>query len=208
MLSKRILAVMLVLLAGLTACEEDSVSPPPDENPKWWLEPDSMNLGILVLDYLTYEFEGGRVDHFALCDTCDRDSLPLEQTYEPPNDVGNIVFRYSGTQDTVLHATEVWAGTGRIKYPREFLPPSDFARTVELPSPPLSIEYYHNSGKTELYAEADTAWFRVRGLDVVKEFATEPYRVGIYWHRARAAVWEPGSDSWVVFLYRGRISER
>jgi hypothetical protein len=205
MLSKRILAVMLVLLAGLTACEEDSVSPPPGENPKWWLEPDSMNLGILVLDYLTYEFEGGRVDHFALCDTCDRDSLPFEVIYNPPVDFGDVTFRYTHTGDTILYATTVWNGWGEIEYPREFLPPSDFERLPWRFAPPLSFEYYNNTGKKDPFASADSAWSRIASMDIVGEFAKSDYRVGIYAYGAASAPAIPERNKWVIFLYKKRF---
>jgi len=206
MVSRRSLALILVLLVGMTACDEDSVCPPPDSKPGWWLDPDSMNLGILVLDYLSYEFEGGRVDHFVLCDTCDRDSLPFEQIYDPPSDEGSVTFRYTETADTLLYATVTNMGPGWIEYPRELLPPSDFTRVNGLPNPPLSIEYFYNNRKTPPYAEADAAWLRVRTLDVVSEFATSPYRVGIYWHNGWAGDDVLEMDSWVVFLYRGRLA--
>lgn len=80
-----LLRTTLVLVASLvliTGCEDKPTSPPKPR--PWEIKPDSMNLGILILDYLTYEFEGGRVDHFVPCDTCDRDSLPFEQIYNPP----------------------------------------------------------------------------------------------------------------------------
>jgi hypothetical protein len=200
------LLVVLATLMCMTACEEDTVSPPPEEKPTWSLEPDSMNLGILVLDYLSYELKGGRVDHYALCDSCDRDSLPFEQIYEPPNDYGSVTFRYTETGDTLLYASVIWIGPGRIEYPRKFLPASIFTRVNDLPDAPLSIEYFYNSRKTQPFAEGEAAWFRVRTLDVVREFATSPYRVGVYWHIARDGEFVPELDSWVVFLYRGRLA--
>jgi hypothetical protein len=162
-----------------------------------------MNLGILVLDYLTYDFEGGRVDHYARCDSCDRDSLPFEQICEPPSDIGSVTFRYSETGDTLLYASVIWSGVGQIEYPREFLSPSSFTRVNELPDLPIRFEYFYNGSKTQPYAEAEAAWFRVRTLDVVRDFATSEYRVGIYWHNAVAAEAASEFDSWVIFLYRG-----
>jgi hypothetical protein len=200
-------SLMLVFAALMTfsACEEDTVSPPPEKQPTWWLEPDSMNLGILVLDELTYEFLGGRVDHFALCDTCDRDSLPFEVISNPPVDFGDITFRYTYTGDTILYATTVWNGWGEIKHPAEFLPPSDFEKLPWRFAPPLSVEYFYNDGKTDPFAAGDTAWSRVASLDIVAEFAKSDYRVGIYAYAASHAVVYPQHDRWVIFLYRGQV---
>jgi hypothetical protein len=199
------LILVFTVLMTLGACEEDTVLPPPGGTPTWWLEPDSMNVAILVLDYLSYELEGGRVNHYAPCDGCDRDSLPFEQIYEPPNDYGSVTFRYTETGDTLLYASVIWIGPGRIEYPREFLPASIFTRVNDLPDAPLGIEYFYNSRKTQPFAEGEAAWFRVRTLDVVRAFATSPYRVGVYWHIARDGEFVPELDSWVVFLYRGRL---
>jgi hypothetical protein len=200
MVSRRILALVFVLLISIMACEDDSVSPPPE--PTWWLEPDSVNIGILVLDYLTYEFEGGWVGHFSPCNSCGQDSLPFEQIYEPPLDLGSVTFRLKETGDTLLYASVVWMGPGRIEYPDEFLPPSDFHRLGRLPNAPLGIEYFYNDGKAQPYAEADSAWSSVRNLDIMGEFASLPYRVGVYWHGARYANPDPERDSWVIFIYR------
>lgn len=202
---RRTLAILFAVLLSMTACEEDSVSPPPEDKPAWWLEPDSMNLGILVLDYVTYEFMGGRVDHFALCDTCDRDSLPLEVIYNPPVDFGDITFRYTHTGDTVLYATVVWNGWGTIEYPAEFLPPSEFERLPWIFAPPMSFEYYYNGGRTDPFEAADTAWSRVASLDIVGEFAKSDYRVGVYLHEASAGSPYRDEDHWVVYLYKKRL---
>jgi hypothetical protein len=205
--TKTNLAILCVVMLGFFACEDESVSPRPEKQPTWWLEPDSMNLGILVLDYHSYEFIGGRVDHYALCDTCDRDSLPFQVIYNPPLDFGDITFKYTYTGDTLLYATTVWNGWGQIEYPPEFLPPSDFERLPWRFAPPISFEYYNNGGKRAPFASADTAWSRIASMDIVGEFARSDYRVGIYIYAAGSGVLYPTPDRWVVFLHRGRITE-
>jgi hypothetical protein len=200
-------AAPVILLAALTviaACEEDTVSPPAENNTTWWLEPDSTNLGILVLDYLSYDLEGGRLDHYAACDDCDRDSIPFQLIYRPPIDLGYITFVYTHTGDTVLHATTVWGGRGKIEFPDQFLPSSEFELLPWRFAAPMSVEYFVNSRKTDPFETADTAWSRVASLDIVGEFARSDYRVGIYHHGASHATYDPAYDSWVIFLYRGR----
>ena len=199
------LAILLVALVAIVACEDDTVSPPPEKKPSWWLEPDSMNLGILVLDQLTYEFLGGRVDHYDLCDGCDLDSLPFEVISNPPVDFGDVTFRYTHTGDTVLYATTVWNGWGEIQHPAEFLSPSEFEKLPWRFAPPGSVEYFYNDGKTAPFASGDSAWLRVASMDIVGEFAKTDYRVGIYAYAASHAVLYPQHDRWVIFLYRGHV---
>jgi hypothetical protein len=203
-----IFALLVGLVVMVTACE-DAVSPPPNDEPTWSLEPDSMNLGILVLDYLTYEFIGGRVDHYAPCDTCDRNGLPFEVIYNPPVDYGDITFRYIHTGDTLLYATTVWNGWGQIEYPEELLGSSAFEWLAWRFAPPTSVQYYINSGEREPWADADTAWSRVAPMNVVGEFAKSNYRVGIFYYGA-ANMPMPYAlyyNRWVIFLYRARIAD-
>lgn len=201
MVFRRILTVLFVLLISIVACEDDPVSPPPDEEPTWWLDPDSTNIGILVLDYLTYEFEGGWVGHFSPCNGCGQDSLPFEQIYEPPLDLGSVTFRYKETGDTLLYASIVWMADGRIIYPSELLPPNNFHPLGVMPDAPVGIEYFHNDGKTQPYAKADSAWSSMRNLDIVGEFASSRYRVGVYWYGPTAPGEDFERDRWVIFLY-------
>ncbi|MFQ5512773.1 MAG: hypothetical protein ACE5EO_13120 [Candidatus Krumholzibacteriia bacterium] len=194
-----VLAILLVV-AVLGGCE-DAVVIPPGPSP-WVLKPDSMNLGILILDFLSYEFEGGRLDYFPPCDSCDVDSLPFEQIYNPPVDLGDITFRYTETGDTLLYATTIWGGSGRIVYPSEFLATERFIRTWPPLRPPVRMEYFFNDARTTRFARADTAWQHAKTLDVVREFSSAEYRVGVYLHGARSADPDPTLNSWVIFLYR------
>ncbi len=195
---------VLLAVALLAGCEDSVVQVVPPGPSPWVLEPDSMNLGILILDFLSYEFEGGRLDYFPPCDSCDLDSLPFDQIYNSPNDFGDITFKYTETGDTLLHATVIWGGSGRIVYPSEFAAPERFTRTSPPLQSPVSVEYFFNDAKTSPYAKADTAWQQVKTLDIVREFSRSEYRVGIYRHRAWSGGTYPTPDSWVIFLYKGR----
>lgn len=194
---------MVTLVVSLMACEDKVTSPPPEKQPLWQIKPDSMNLGILVLDYLTYKFEGGRLDYFAPCDTCDRDSIPCEVIYNPPVDFGDITFRYTVTGDTVLRATTVWMGVGRIVYPKEFHGPEQFQKLTSFAPEPTDFEYFWNSGRVDSFAGVDSAWATVRRLDIVHELAEGGYRAGIYLHGAGSAPSRPEHNNWVIFLWRG-----
>ena len=51
-----------------------------------------MNLAILVLDFLSYEFEEANITYYPLCDNCDLDSLPFDIEFIYPFDYGNIIW--------------------------------------------------------------------------------------------------------------------
>jgi len=204
MLYKGIFAVLVTALLMLSACEDESVDPPARRS-AWSVEPDSMNLGLLILNGRSLEFEAGRVDHYSGCEACDVDSLPFYQSCVPPNDVGSLTFQYSATSDTLLHAGVTYMGNGWIEYPTKFLSPNEFARVAHLPNPPLSVEFFGHCAKMKPSEDMEAAWIQVRTLDVVKEFATAPYRVGVL--RYNASYFDDELDKLIVFLYRGPVRE-
>ncbi len=83
------------------------------------INPDSLNLAVLVVDYDTYVFEGGNLNYYKKC-TCASDSLPFIPHYDPPGDFGGISFTINESGDTIFDATIIWMGTGQIYYPNSF----------------------------------------------------------------------------------------
>jgi hypothetical protein len=164
-----------------------------------------MNLAVLVLDYVSYEFERGALDYYPRCRGCDRDSLPFEVEFVDPGDFGSIAFLYTETGDTLLFGTIVWAGTGGLIVPDDFLPAERFGE-LGVPAPdPADREYfviYSPVDTAEFEARADTAWTHVRRLDIVWDFAAEDYQVGFYLYTPSVGVFAPTAARWIVFLYR------
>jgi len=195
------LAIVLSLILSLAACDDDKLTLPIADRPVWSFEPDSMNIGILLIDYLTGDLLGGRVDHFAPCDSCDRDSLPVTVLYVPPMDIGSSTFIYTGTQDTLLYIQTNWSAPPEIRYP-QFLPPTAFQELPWRFAPPLKVEYFGGAGRTDPINNADIAWSHIESLDVVGEFAKSAYRVGISllpgYERETY-----GDYRWLILLSRG-----
>ncbi len=176
----------------------------------WEIKEDSMNLAILISDYQTYVFEKGHFSVHQPCDSCDKYGIPFNISYTPPGDFGSITFFYTENRDVLLFdATIIWMGGGVIKYPESFLPSDSFQVTGMNIKNPISTDYYQyfevlDSSLFKL--KADSAWEKVRYLDIVEDFAHQAYRIGIYLYTPSVGVFDPTSAKWIFFIYRGKVS--
>lgn len=202
---RRVLLIMM--LTGVAACGDNASGPTSDNPGPWDPHEGQMNLAILLLDYQTYALKGGNVSHYELCDNCDKEGLPFEGIYDPPNDFGSVTLVYTETGDTVFDATIVWNGTGRIRYPTTFLKPDTF-NTERYHKPlPADVEYLSVGGRPttpneETLELTNRAWEAMDRLDIVHAYARKPYRVGFYMYAPRVGMFDPSKARWVVFLYR------
>lgn len=195
--------------AVIFGCNSGTTSPGAGNNARWTLSPDSMNLAVLVSDYLSFEFEMGTLDYYPPCVSCDENGLPFNMIYHATGDFGDVTFEYTVTKDTLFYGTVIWMGHGAIGYPLEFHDAGEFERLADSPKDPLSVEYFWEYPPTyeeEFKAKADTAWQHVKTLDIVAEFAKAEYRVGIYMYPPVQGVFDPNAAKWIIFLYRGRQS--
>jgi hypothetical protein len=175
----------------------------------WQMKPDSMNLGILVLDYQTYAFEKGNFSAHQPCGNEDADSLPFFIHYDPPLDWGGISFLYSKNLDTLFNATIIWMGRGEIGFPRGFLPADSFKIQQTAAAAPVSIQYFEfGTFDTLFQKKADSAWNAVKLLQVVKDFSQHPYRVGVYLYPPSVGAFDPSVAKWIVFLYQGKVNTK
>jgi hypothetical protein len=168
-----------------------------------------MNLAVLALDYLTYEFEEGALNYYPQCSGCDADSLPFEVTFNSPSDFGDITFEYTETGDTLFFGTIIWLGTGELLQPDNFLPAGRYGELSAAAGEPVRKEYfniYPQMDPAEFAARADTAWAIVNRLDIAWDFAMEDYRAGFYMYAPSVGAFNPNAAKWIVFLYRGKTS--
>ncbi|UCG52798.1 MAG: hypothetical protein JSW58_04390 [Candidatus Latescibacterota bacterium] len=204
----RIACVIVITGVIVFGCSDDTTCPCVGSQPTWSLPADSMNLAVLVSDYLTYEFERGALNHYPMCSGCDEEGLPFEIVFDPPLDFGDITFRYTERGDTLFRGTIVWMGTGAITYPTEFFDADEFERVSDPRRDPLSTEYfsvYPQFDEETFKAKADSAWQEVKTLDIVADFARKDYRVGVYMYPPTVGMFDPSVAKWVVFLYRGKV---
>ncbi|UCH82984.1 MAG: hypothetical protein JSW50_10990 [Candidatus Latescibacterota bacterium] len=167
-----------------------------------------MNLAVLVSDYTSYQFEKGALNYYELCNGCDDNGLPFTVTYNPPGDFGDITFEYDHTGDTLFFGTIIWMGRGGIVVPKVFFEKEQFERVGKPSRDPLSVDYFNivpQLDEDRFKEKADSAWAEVRTIDLVAEFAKNPYRIGIYLYAPAQGVFDPSVAKWIVFVYRGRV---
>lgn len=175
----------------------------------WEIEGDSMNLAIIVLDYQTFDLLGGHFSIHPACADCDKEDLPFAITYNSPGDFGDILIRYSATQDTLFFAEIIWMGLGSIHVPNMFVPADSLKQTQADILDPISTEYFEFSlamPDSILRPKADSAWQSIKQLQIVNQFSDHAYRMGIYLYPPSVGVFNPQYAQWIIFLYQGRTN--
>jgi len=198
---------LIVIVVALLACEGDQ-GPVAPAAFNWLLEPDSTNVGILVVDYTTERFEGGFLRTYPPCTECTNDSLPLSFTFVSHTDGLELIFTYEQTGDTVLYVTEVWMGTGMILYPPALWPADTFKVLWTPFYEPVHTEYYDMGwpDETQYMTRSEAAWQSLRELDLVGAFAQNPYTVGVFLYTPAVGVIDPEKAKWIFMLYQNRIT--
>ncbi len=167
---------------------------------------DYVNFATLVVDYDTYEYEGGNISYYEHCEDCTNDSIPFQILVNYPGDFGNITYRIQNTVDTVFFASIIWMGTGQIYHPESFSSSYPFNKINNQVEKPGNIEYYDKYG-SKVYADsafiqsADSAWGKIDSLRITKLFSENNYKVGIYLYPPSDGVFNPMTAKWIIFLY-------
>ncbi|MCD4729775.1 MAG: hypothetical protein K8R74_04180, partial [Bacteroidales bacterium] len=170
------------------------------------LNSDYLNFVTLIVDYDTYEFEGGNLSYYQHCNNCTEDSIPFEILVNYPGDFGNITYRIQNTLDTMFFASIIWMGTGQIYHPENYsfdFPFNTINNKVEKPD---NIEYYDKYG-SKVYTDstfiqsADAAWYKIDSLEITKLFSENNCKVGIYLYPPSVGVFNPATAKWIIFFY-------
>lgn len=167
------------------------------------INPDSLNLAVLIVDYDSLVFEGGNMSYYPKC-TCLVDSLPFVPHFVSPGDFGSIAFTLEHTGDTIFDATIVWMGTGGISFPTDFSLQWPFLYS-DLVVPKPQLGYFDWTGQITndpvIIQKADSAWDVVDSLIITSFFADYTYKAGIYLYPPTVGMFDPSVAKWVVFLY-------
>ncbi len=168
------------------------------------LIPNYVNIATLVVDYDTYQFEGGDLSFYS-CTSCNNDSLPFAIDVEYPCDFGGITFKISSTLDTIFDASIVWMGTGIIHYPESFSTSYPFTSASALVEQDSDIVYWGFYGDTivdtALLNKADSAWEVIDDLEITNAFSKIDHKFGIYLYPPTVGIFNPAAAKWVIFLY-------
>ena len=191
--SRAIVVLPLALLSCST--EPDFGIVPPKQ--------DSTAIAILVVNFQNFAFEGARVSHFPQTGNTQDSNLPFVITQKNPTDFGWILFSYHPTGDTVLAASIVWHGQGRISYPHSFAPVDSFqllGTSVQQPSSVERFVYLLTFSDDSLVSMTDSVWSSICNLDIVHDFNRANMRVGYYLYPPTVGLFDPSHAKWIVFL--------
>ena len=133
----------------------------------WELDYESANFAFLVVDFNTYNFEGGYFTKFNYYPGFDTTGIPFTIVYNAPMDSGDILFAYSATNDTIFSASIWWAGRGQILFPDSIDDASLFTYDSSIIINPFTIEYLKymdEIDESEFQQKADSAWLSVKKL--------------------------------------------
>lgn len=200
----KIIFIVLIILFFI-CCENNSTNPEDEYKYTWPIFSDSMNLTILIVDYQTYDLEGGNLLHYNLCIDSDSSSLPFLIEFDSPGDSGGIVFKYSQTNDTLFAASIWWMGLGEIIYPRYFLSPDSFRninKSIQKPETSEYFDYWLFLSQATLEAKTDSVWKSIKFLDIVNDYGIKMFRVGFYLYTPSVGLFNPDPAKWIVFLYQ------
>jgi len=124
-----------------------------------------MNLAILMVDFMTYQFESSSISYYTKCNNdCDADSLPFLMYFDGHWDFAHVYFHYSLDSALLFKASIHWMGMGQIEYPVNFVSSQNFPyifNTVPLPD---DAQYYNTTiagnfcSWDEYVQRANSAW--------------------------------------------------
>lgn len=195
---KIILLTTGILVHLSSYCQDDSI-----------IKSGYVNIATLIVDYDTYNFEGGNISYYS-CADCAVDSIPFTIDYKSPGDFGGITFELSSTQDTIFDATIIHMGEGQIYYPTEFSMQVPFTNGNSAINKPNDLRYIHwdgsamdSSSTNDLYymERADLAWDKTDQLAITNLFAEKGFKSAVYLYAPTVGLFDPAKAKWIIFLY-------
>jgi len=174
------------------------------------IKPGFANISTLIVDYDTYQFEGGNMSYY-YCPICPNDRLPFLFDYKSPGDFGGIKVILKSTLDILFDATIIWMGKGEIKYPTNLNLNYPFTYSTHPISKALDLVYFKTDGKISddscFIQKADSAWDVISSLEIAHIFSNHNSKAGIYLYPPTVGLFDPSVAKWVVFLYSSDIAD-
>ncbi len=192
------LIIVGILIHFNSYCQDDSI-----------IKNGYVNMATLIVDYDTYNFEGGNISYYS-CADCVVDSIPFTIDYRESGDFGGITFKLSTFPYAVFDATIIYMGEGQIYYPDEFSMQETFTNGSSVINKPNELRYLHwdgsamdSSSANDLYymERADLAWNKIDQLAITSIFAEKGFKSAIYLYPPTVGLFDPAKAKWVIFLY-------
>jgi hypothetical protein len=206
---KTIISILLVFIASFLALSNQSAFSQ-HFKADTIIKEDSMNLAIFIVDFTTYNFESANISYYTKCtNSCDDTALPFIYYFDSWWDYAHVYFNYTFDNSLFFKAEIVWMGAGQIEYPTSWTPASNFPYMTTSVSLPSDAQYYDATLVGNYYTWPEykqmgqMAWKSIDSLEITNEFASKPFRVGLFGYSRTEAPFYPSYADWIIFLYRG-----
>lgn len=120
----------------------------------------------------------------------------------PPGDFGGFAVSHACSGLVLYAGSIVFAGRGKQLYPAIPLPANSLQRSSGFIEPPQKLDLLITPSANSEQADAIKAWTSIQGLNLVRELATEPYRVFVYLYPRSVGMFNPSHADWVIFIER------
>jgi len=165
------------------------------------------NILMLIVDYTTNEFVGGKELHF----DSTHPSFTITTQYKSPGDFGWIKLYYSEIDELIFWGGIIWHGCGKIEFPTDILMEKDFKISpndnIEYPvngfEPVFPVDthwvnYYPNS-------TIENAWLSIQGRVKTREYLSAE-KVKVYEWQPSVGVGNIADRKWIFFLKKSSNS--
>ncbi|MDR2009665.1 MAG: hypothetical protein LBQ22_04210 [Bacteroidales bacterium] len=160
---------------------------------------DTNDVLMLVVDYTSNRFEGGKILNFSK----PSETFTITNEYAPPGDFGSLKLYYSEINELLFYGTIVWMGCGNIIYPENILSRDDFqiAITNDYVYPANGFENVFNS-QPEITYNYDEVWSAVQPVVKAREYlSSNPEQiVKMFLYTPSVGCGDPNDWKWIVFM--------
>lgn len=156
------------------------------------------NVLMLVVDYSTNTFEGGKEFNFSE----PSEVLTITNEYEPPGDFGSIKLKYQEVNKTLFDGTMIWMGVGQMSFPMNIEPANQFnwVPTEEIVYPINGFENVFNPFN-ENY-DYSAVWLSVQNLVKVRGYleSNPNATVKIFLYTPSVGMGDPADWNWIIYM--------
>jgi len=153
---------------------------------------------VLIVDYTTNSFEGGKILNFSQNQA---ETLTITNDYFPPGDCGFIKLYYSEIDELLFFGGIIWMGCGSILFPETWMAPEDFTRLV-------SADWvYPKNGFLNIFPVSNNemtndVWSRAQSILEVREFLSSnpEQKVQYFLYTPSVGMGNPADWKWILFL--------
>jgi hypothetical protein len=162
--------------------------------------PEEIVIAVLVVDYLSHEFEGAALNTYPTFYKFDCTTLPFGVQYCSPADFGYIRFTYLPNMQEVFYGTIVWNGCGSLMRPSHLIPVESLLTVTDsLPQPQCVSRYGWNGAPASNSTDTDPVWGSICKLQLLREFEPSLFRIGYLPYGPSQGVFDPTKANWIVF---------